>query len=310
MIRIPKIEPADELIDRAFKKAKKVDDKNQKKVAIKKIQTAQKTIDSYLQNYVKAFPSFDNLHPLYYELFNVSIGIDELKKSLGAIDWARKKCNAVSGAMVKDIRRGEDCNKTVKSAYGRISSIIHQVSKDLDYLEEARKKIRNMPSIEMDIPTVVIVGYPNVGKSSLLRHLSRAKPKIAPYPFTTTGLALGHFSVTKKYVEYRVQVVEAPGLLDRPMPRRNKVERQAMAAIYYLADVIVFVVDPTQYCGHTMEVQYKLLENIKEEVSLPIILVENKSDIYRSDNKCLKISCESGEGIPELKEEIIKNLGL
>ncbi|NIA09909.1 MAG: GTPase [Nitrospiraceae bacterium] len=310
MIRIPKIEPADELIDRAFKKAKKVDDKNQKKVAIKKIQTAQKTIDSYLQNYVKAFPSFDNLHPLYYELFNVSIGIDKLKKSLGAIDWARKKCNAVSGAMVKDIRRGEDCNKTVKSAYGRISSIIHQVGKDLDYLEEARKKIRNMPSIEMDIPTVVIVGYPNVGKSSLLRHLSRAKPKIAPYPFTTTGLALGHFSVTKKYVEYRVQVVEAPGLLDRPMPRRNKVERQAMAAIYYLADVIVFVVDPTQYCGHTMEVQYKLLENIKEEVSLPIILVENKSDIYRSDNKCLKISCESGEGIPELKEEIIKNLGL
>ncbi|HHD82517.1 MAG TPA: GTPase [Bacteroidetes bacterium] len=310
MARIPKIEPSDELIDRAFKKAKKVDDPNKKKKAIKKIQTVRKTIDSYLNQYVKSFPSFDNLHPLYYELIDVSVGIDGLKKSLGAIDWAREKCDTISGMYIKKIRKGEDCENMVKSAYGRISSIIHRVSKDLEHLEEARKKIRNMPSIEIGLPTAVMVGYPNVGKSSLLRRLSQAKPKIAPYPFTTTGLVLGHFSVTRKYTDHKIQVVEAPGLLDRPISRRNKVERQAMAAIYHLANLIVFVIDPTQYCGYTTEEQYNLLENIKNEISLPIIVVENKSDIYRSDRECLKVSCESGEGIFELKDEIIKNLGV
>lgn len=309
MTRIPKVEQADELIDRAFRKAKKIDETDNKRKAIKKIQTVQKTIDNYLKQYVKSFPSFDNLHPLYYELFDVSIGIDNLKQSLGAIDWARKKSDAISKMLIKKIRKGGDCDEMVKSAYGRISSVVHRVGKDLEYLEDARKKMRNIPSIEVGLPTAVMVGYPNVGKSSLLCHLSRAKPKIAPYPFTTTGLALGHFSVTRKYIDYKVQVVEAPGLLDRPMSRRNKVERQAMAAIYHLADVIVFMIDPTQYCGHTLEEQYNLLESIKDEVSLPIIVVENKSDIYKSGNECLKISCKSGEGITELKEEIIKNLG-
>ena len=83
-----------------------------------------------------------------------------------------------------------------------------------------------------------------------------------------------------------------------------------MAAIYHLANLIVFVIDPTQYCGYTTEEQYNLLENIKNEISLPIIVVENKSDIYKSDRECLKVSCESGEGIFELKDEIIKNLGV
>ncbi len=309
-MRIPKIESADELIDMSFRKAKKIDNLNKKRRARKKIHTVQTTIDSHLTKYVKTFPSFDNLHPFHYELLDVTIGIDSLKESLGAIDWARKKCNTISKTEIKRIRRSEDCDVVVKSAYGRISSIIHRVSKNLEFLEEARKKIRGIPSIEIGLPTVVIVGYPNVGKSSLLRHLSLAKPKVAPYPFTTTGLVLGHFSVNKKYMEHKIQVVEAPGLLDRSLPRKNKVERQAMAAIYYLANIIVFIIDPTQYCGYSIEKQENLLTDVTKEFSLPIIIVENKSDIYQSDRDCLKISCKSGEGILELKEEIIKKLEL
>ncbi|MEA2054332.1 MAG: GTPase [Candidatus Thermoplasmatota archaeon] len=310
MMHIPKIESADELIDRAFRKAKEIKNFNKKKKAIQKIRMVQKTIDSCLNKYVKAFPSFDNLHPFYNELLDVAVGIDELKKSLGAIDWARKKCNDISRIEIKKMRRSKEYDKIVKSAYGRISSIVYRVSKNLEFLEEARIKIRNIPSIEIDSPTVVIVGYPNVGKSSLLRHLSLAKPKIAPYPFTTTGLVLGHFSVEKKYIEHKVQVVEAPGLLDRPLSPKNRVEKQAMAAIYYLANVIVFMIDPTQYCGYSIKEQENLLASMKKDISLPIIVVENKSDLCKSDRKCLKISCKSGDGISELKEEIIKNLEL
>jgi len=310
MMNIPKIESADELIDRAFRKGKKVDEKNRMKKARKKIQVVQKTIDSYLKRYVKAFPSFDTLHPFYHEILDAAIGVDKLRKSLGAIDWARKKCRDISKKELKNIRRNENYDEIVKSTYGRISSIVHRVDKDLDFLDDARKKIRAIPSIELDMPTVVLVGYPNVGKSSLLRHLSMAKPKIAPYPFTTTGLVVGHFSVSKRYEEQKIQVVEAPGLLDRPMPRKNKVERQAMAAIYHLSNVVVFIIDPTEQCGYPVEKQENLLDELRKDIFVPIIVVENKSDIYESDRDYLKISCKTGKGINELKENIIKTLGL
>jgi len=211
---------------------------------------------------------------------------------------------------LKEIRKNENCDAIVKSAYGRMSSIVHRVDKNLEILDNARKKIRTIPSIELDLPTVVLVGYPNVGKSSLLRHLSMAKPKIAPYPFTTTGLVLGHFSVSKRYEEQKIQVVEAPGLLDRPLSPNNKVERQAMAAIYHLSNVVVFMIDPTEQCGYSIEKQENLLAGLKKDVFVPIIVVENKSDLYISERDYMKISCESGDGIDELKKEIIKNLGL
>jgi nucleolar GTP-binding protein len=310
MMNIPKIESADELIDRAFRKGKKVDEKNRMKKARKKIQVVNKTIDSYLKRYVKAFPSFDSLHPFYYEILDAAVGVDGLKKSLGAVEWARKKCMEISKKELKNIRRNENYDEIVKSAYGRMSSIVHRIDKNLDFLDGARRKIRTIPSIELDMPTVVLVGYPNVGKSSLLRHLSMAKPKIAPYPFTTTGLVVGHFSVSKRYIEQKVQVVEAPGLLDRPLPRKNKVERQAMAAIYHLANIVVFMIDPTEQCGYPVEKQEKLLEYLRKDIFVPIIVVENKSDIYNSNRECLKISCKTGQGIDELKDNIIKILGI
>jgi len=103
MLNIPKIEPADEIIDRAFKKGKKVNETDRRKKARKKIKVVQKTIDSYLKRYVKAFPSFDNLHPFYHEILDAAVGVDELKKSLGAIDWARKKCMSISKEGLKEI---------------------------------------------------------------------------------------------------------------------------------------------------------------------------------------------------------------
>jgi len=97
-----------------------------------------------------------------------------------------------------------------------------------------------LPDIRPDEPAIVIAGYPNVGKSSFVNRVTRASNQIAEYPFTTKGVQIGHFE--RDHVRY--QIVDTPGLLDRPEDERNDIERQAVSALEHLADVVVFVLDP------------------------------------------------------------------
>ncbi|MBA3044281.1 hypothetical protein FP804_04000, partial [archaeon] len=151
-----------------------------------------------------------------------------------------------------------------KEVYGRISSVVKQVSDDLLFLNTVREKLRSIPAIE-NIPTVVVAGYPNVGKSLLVRKISSGKPKIAAYPFTTKGVSVGHFKI--KYRKY--QVIDTPGLLDREFSKRNQIEKQAVLALRHLANVIVFIIDPTEHCGYPLNVQLKLLDDIKKTFNIP-----------------------------------------
>jgi nucleolar GTP-binding protein len=167
--------------------------------------------------------------------------------------------------------------------------------------------MREFPEIH-DIPTIVIAGYPNVGKSSLLRCLSSAKPKIAQYPFTTKEIHLGHIEKTEKYITKRFQIIDTPGLFDRPLSKRNVIEKQAMAALTHLAGLIIFILDTSETCGYSLEEQTHLLTQIKNMFSgLPTIIVENKADIKKTDSSNLKISCETGEGINILIRKILSS---
>ena len=81
-----------------------------------------------------------------------------------------------------------------RSAYGRMSSVIKSIEKDLIFLNEARDKLRKLPSIDPQMPAILIAGYPNVGKSSFIRLVTGARPEIASYPFTTQAIYVGHFT--------------------------------------------------------------------------------------------------------------------
>jgi GTP-binding protein len=60
------------------------------------------------------------------------------------------------------------------------------------------------------VADVGIVGYPNAGKSTLLAAISKARPKIAPYPFTTLTPQIG----IVEYPDYRrLTVCDVPGLI-------------------------------------------------------------------------------------------------
>ena len=311
--KIPNVLTAQEILDRAFKKSKKIQitDRDalykKKKTIIAKTESFASTIVSNLEKYVKKFPSIDNLHPFYQELIDIKVDVNKLKKSLGAVDWARKTIQSIYSKQSKFLKKSRNLDFLIQKQqeiFGRASSIINQIKKDLDFLSDAQRILNKFPDIQ-EIPTVVIAGYPNVGKSSILTCLSAAKPKIAVYPFTTQEIHVGHLERSLRNIKERFQIIDTPGLLDRPFLERNKIEKQAISALNNLADIIVFVLDPSETCGYTLEKQKNLLRNLKDLFSKSIfIIVENKSDLNLKNLSYLKISCKTGQGIENLKEKI------
>jgi nucleolar GTP-binding protein len=189
-----------------------------------------------------------------------------------------------------------------RGAYGRISSLVKQVDKELTFLAKARNTMRRFPAVNPDDMTIVVAGAPNVGKSALVARISTAKPRVAVYPFTTQEISVGTFE--KKYVRY--QVIDTPGLLDRELSERNPMELRAILALRHLADLILFIFDPTETCGYPISQQEHMLETIRSEFTgVPVVEVENKSDLLKTRSDRPRISAETGAGVQKLVDGIV-----
>ena len=136
-----------------------------------------------------------------------------------------------------------------------MASVVHQVGDDLLFLNEARNILRKLPHVSEDEFTVVVAGFPNVGKSSFIRLVSTAEPEIAAYPFTTKGIIVGHRDIGGRE---RIQFIDTPGLLERPAEERNPIERQAVSAIINTADLVIFILDAVSYTHLTLLTIYSV----------------------------------------------------
>jgi len=274
-----------ELLDRAFARASKAEVNGSepfdavKKTNIAKINGIGDMTVTTLLKYVRAFPRMEKEDDFFSELVDVIIGQDELKKALASISWCAEKASHLQRMYMHKVKKAHNIDtvaKATKEFYGRFSSIINRIEKDLLFAQKARDALKMLPTVNPEVPTIVIAGYPNVGKSQLTERISSAKPVIAAYPFTTKGIQVGHFkSGWRTY-----QVVDTPGLLDRELEERNAIELQAILALKYLADIIVFVFDPSETCGYTMDRQEALLESVQRNFAdIPVMEVENKADL-------------------------------
>jgi nucleolar GTP-binding protein len=308
--QIPTIMTSQELLDKAYARASKAEVHGAaafdgiKKTNIAKITGIGDMTTTTLLKYVRAFPKLEKQDEFYSQLIDVIIGHDKLKKALGNLTWAAEKCSDLQRAYLFRVRKAatiDEVAKVTKEFYGRFSSVIKRVEPELKTLSEARDKLKELPFIDTTSQTIVIAGYPNVGKSQLVERISTAKPAIAPYPFTTKGVVIGHLKSGWR----TFQVIDTPGLLDRELEKRNAIELQAILALRYLADVIVFVIDPSETCGYTLDRQLALLDSIKQNFpNIPFIEVENKSDLEGKPTGRERISALTGEGVEDLVKKL------
>src|SRR2546428_617522 len=83
------------------------------------------------------------------------------------------------------------------------------------------------------------------------------------------------------------------------MDKRNKMERQAIAALAHLANGVLFLLDPTETCGYPLTDQRRLLEEVRTLFpNVPILVVETKSDLSGVTRSCeLQVSAVTGSGV-------------
>lgn len=170
------------------------------------------------------------------------------------------------------------------------------------------------------IADVGLVGFPNVGKSTLLSKITRARPKIANYHFTTLSPNLG----VCDYYDNQFVVADIPGLIEGA-------SEGAGLGIEFLRHVertrtLVHVVDLSGLEGRDPYDDYlKINEELKKYSKtlgkLKQIIAANKLDIYGAEenlkefkkkigrkHKIVEISAVTGKGLDQLKKVIFEQL--
>ncbi len=313
---LPTTPTSEELIDKSFSRAARAGKaKGGLEAQQSMLQTAANIISDNLENVVTAWPDFeyeDDVHPFYYELADAIVDVDKLRQSLSEVMWASRKAREIHTEYQPKLRKTDvdTARKHRKQAFARLADIVEQVDDELIYINKSRNDLRDLPEINPDEPTIVVAGYPNVGKSSFVNEVTRARGETASYPFTTKGIGVGHFE--RDHIRY--QIVDTPGLLDRPPAERNEIESQAVSAIEHLGDCMLVMLDPSSACGYPLDSQLDLRDAIESQFEdVPVLTVANKvdqTDRWTDDPDAdYNMSIETGENVETVLDAAVEAIG-
>jgi len=313
---IPKVETSDFYIDMAFGRAKKdsfslrstkieggkID--VMKRVELVKISSIKNLLDKHLSAIVKSFPSVDHLDEFYVSLMRCYFSVEDFRKALSSVNWTVGKLSEFHGEYSVKIKRSRTVDDVVRhknAFYGRISSLIKRLKVHLEFLEFARKDMRDFPVIKTKLFTVALFGFPNVGKTTLLSRLSGSTPEISNYAFTTKKINVSYVDINGE----KVQLLDTPGSLNR-FEKMNFIEKQAFLALKYCTHVIVFVFDMSE-SSYPIQDQLKLFRSLKD-FDKPVIVYLSKTDLvdgFEEKARSLDIE-EFFSDADSLKKEIAK----
>ncbi|KAF6777720.1 hypothetical protein AHF37_02681 [Paragonimus kellicotti] len=251
---------------------------------MRKIKTCQQFFHDKLQAIVTDFPNVETIHPFYADLINVLYSKDHYKLALGQLNTAKNIIDGIARDQVKVLKYGESlyqCKTLKRTAFGRMCTVIKRQADNLKFLEDTRQHMSRLPTIDPDTRTLILCGFPNVGKSSFINKITRADVDVQPFPFTTKSLFVGHTD----YKNLRWQVIDTPGVLDRPLDEHNTIEMLSITALAHLQAAVIYIMDLSEQCGYTISQQLALFESLRPLFrNKPILIAANKTDIRSFDD--------------------------
>ena len=218
---------------------------------------------------------------------------------------------STDGALLKVAKggRGGRGNTCFKSSTNRVPRIAEN--------GEPGERKRLILELKL-LADVGLVGFPSVGKSTLLSVVSNARPEIADYPFTTIVPNLGVVNVDEKH---SFVMADLPGLIEGAHQGKG-LGLQFLRHIERCR-VIVHVIDMSE-TGRDPYSDYLIINNELKEYGFgldkrPVIVVASKIDEEGADKrlkdfekkskiKCLQISSLADQGLDELKYKLVELL--
>jgi GTP-binding protein len=166
------------------------------------------------------------------------------------------------------------------------------------------------------IADIGLVGYPNAGKSTLTNLLTAARPKTAPYPFTTLHVNVGVIEYPDRFD--RIVMADIPGLIEGAHDNRG-LGHQFLRHIERCT-LLVFIID---MAGSENRKPWDDFQVLERELRLysqvlagkPRVIVANKLDLpdapkylkefqARVKERVIPISCFSGDGLEDLRTQL------
>ncbi|HJN38178.1 MAG TPA: GTPase HflX [Gammaproteobacteria bacterium] len=183
----------------------------------------------------------------------------------------------------------ETDRRLIKSRIIHIKNQIRSVEKTR--LQQAAYRKKSMT------PLIALIGYTNVGKSSLFNSLTKGNALCADKPFATLDPLIRKIKINK---HAPVHIIDTVGFI-HALPKELKQAFKSTLDVISRADLLIHVIDNSNPC-HLQHIQAvnQILTEINAD-NIPQILAYNKSDIspYIS-NRQLNISTYTHQGIPEL----------
>jgi len=166
------------------------------------------------------------------------------------------------------------------------------------------------------IADIGLVGYPNAGKSTLTNLLTAARPKTAPYPFTTLHVNVGVIEYPDRFD--RIVMADIPGLIEGAHDNRG-LGHQFLRHIERCT-LLVFIIDMAGSENRKPWDDFKVLERelrLYSQVlaAKPRVIVANKLDLpaapkylqefkARVKERVIPISCFNGDGLEDLRAQL------
>ena len=292
----------------------------------RKVKFTQETFSEKFAAILESFPRLQDIHPFHKDLLNTLYDADHFRIALGQLSTAKNLVETISRDYVRLLKYAQSlfqCKQLKRAALGRMATLTKRLKDPLLYLDQVRQHLGRLPSIDPNTRTLLICGYPNVGKSSFLRSITRADVDVQPYAFTTKSLFVGHFD----YKYLRFQAIDTPGILDHPLEEMNTIEMQSITAIAHLRSAILYFMDLSEQCGYSVQAQIQLFKSIKPLFSNKLVFVViNKIDVMRPEDldaetqtqlqdllkadevELLQLSCNTQEGVQEVKNAACERL--
>ncbi|KAH8889769.1 P-loop containing nucleoside triphosphate hydrolase protein [Thozetella sp. PMI_491] len=292
----------------------------------RKVKFTQETISEKLGGIQQSFPILNDIHPFHRDLLNTLYDADHFKVALGQVSTCKHLIETISRDYVRLLKYAQSlyqCKQLKVAALGRMCTLLKRLKDALAYLDQVRQHLGRLPQIDPNTRTLLIAGFPNVGKSSFLKSITRADVDVQPYAFTTKSLFVGHFD----YKYLRFQAIDTPGILDHPLEEMNTIEMQSITAIAHLRSAILYFMDLSEQCGYSVQQQISLFKSIKPLFANKLVfVVVNKIDIKRPEDldaetqaelqgllkadevEMLQVSCNTQEGVQEVKNAACERL--